>query len=40
MLRYATEDYYQRKIAKLEAKIKELQNKLADHQYRMSDDGK
>jgi hypothetical protein len=40
MFRYATEYYYQKKIARLEAKIAELQNKLADWSGRRYDDGK
>ena len=39
MFTHATEYYYQKKIERLEAKIAELQNKLADWNRRM-DDGK
>lgn len=40
MFRHATEYYYQKKIERLEAKILELQEKLAEYSYRMADDGK
>lgn len=38
MFRHATEYYYQKKIERLEAKIIELQEKLAQYNIKVNDD--